>query len=378
MKISVISGRHNLQHLMLGLMLFFGFTLISNAQTSVRTGVTFDWVETNQPNNNSPATINSITVDGMEFRAFTVPSTYELSQLGPTGHADNDILDNGNEVNGSSDDVDWDEDALAAYQDKNLNHYFTSVANGRDLCNLPGSIAGTDSQITSLSFDPGIPSNDGGIVAITERNANNCIYLAVYGTPRDGVGDDELLGSTFVQPYGNARFETAVVAPPNNIDYWLSGRVNNTSGTIGIAIFKLDELAEIGSVIRRFELTAATVDPGDGKIFILQQYAIPRQEDSCISEGYSGTVANVSHVPAGSSFTLVSGPTEAGEFFEFNADGTYSYIPSDGFTGDVVFEYRVCLPAPNTTVCDTSTVTISYDAAFCCYSSGADGPLLRN
>ena len=354
-------------------------THVSFAQTSVRTGATFQWVEANQPNNNSPATISSITVNGEPFRAFTVPSTYELTRLGPDGHDNNDILDNGALVNGSSADADWNANALLAFQDKNLNHYFTSNLNGRNICDMPGELATTDSQITSLSFDPGIPSNSGGLVAITERNANNCIYLAVYGTPRGGGGDDEILGSVFIQPYGNARFETSVEPPPNNIDYWLSGRVNNTSGSIGIALFVLDELAPIGSFIRRFELTGATRDIGDGKIFILQQYAIPRQEDSCVSQGYSGTVANVSHIPDGSSFTLVPNSLSVpGEFFEFNADGSYSYIPTMGYSGDVTFEYEVCLPAPNESVCDTSTVTISYDASFCCNSSNSDGPSLRN
>ena len=35
-------------------------------------------------------------------------------------------------------------------------------------------------------------------------------------------------------------------------------------------------------------------------------------------------------------------------------------MPSPGFLGDVTFEYQVCLPAPNTNVCDTATVTLTF------------------
>ncbi|MCW9036979.1 hypothetical protein, partial [Altibacter sp.] len=63
-------------------------------------------------------------------------------------------------------------------------------------------------------------------------------------------------------------------------------------------------------------------------------------------------------------------------------DGSYSYVPSVGFTGDVTFDYSVCLPAPNAGTCDTSTVTITYESGpgtGCeCSSGNADAPLLQN
>ena len=96
---------------------------------------------------------------------------------------------------------------------------------------------------------------------------------------------------------------------------------------------------------------------------------------------FNGTVDG-DNVPTGSTFTLVSGPTPEGEAFTFNADGSYSYTPSVGYTGDVTFEYNVCLPFPNIFTCDSSTVTITYergaDVGCECNSGNANAPLLQN
>lgn len=101
-----------------------------------------------------------------------MPSLYTMTRLGPDGHNENYIIQNGTIVKNSSANPDWDTDALAAFQDKNLNHYFTSNDNGRNICSDFGAIATTDAQIQSLYYDQGIPSNEGGVLAITDRNAN--------------------------------------------------------------------------------------------------------------------------------------------------------------------------------------------------------------
>ena len=119
-----------------------------------------------------------------------------MTRLGPDGHNENYIIQNGTIVKNSSANPDWDTDALAAFQDKNLNHYFTSNDNGRNVCSDFGAIATTDAQIQSLYYDQGIPSNEGGVLAITDRNANNCDYLSVYGIPNGG-DTEQFLGDTF-------------------------------------------------------------------------------------------------------------------------------------------------------------------------------------
>ncbi|PKA83666.1 hypothetical protein ATE92_1831 [Ulvibacter sp. MAR_2010_11] len=361
--------------------IFSIFIQMSFAQTqkpSVQTGVTFQWSDI-QPNPNLPATINSITIDGIVYQAFAAPTTYAMTRVGPNGHNANRIIRNGTIVNNSSNNANWNNDAITAFRAKNLNHYFLSDSNGRNICGNFGAIATTDAQVQSLYYSPGIPSNAGGLIAITERNANNCYYISVYGRPVGG-GPEQFLGDTFVRP-NTTQWGPLFNAPPAGVDYWNSGRVLENNGTIGIAIFKLDDLAPTGSIITRFELVASTADHGDGKAFIIQKYATPILEKACLDTEFQGTLVT-NNIPAGSTFSLVSGPTPAGQSFTFNANGSYSYTPELGFLGDVVFEYQVCLPFPNTTTCDTSTATISYipwsDEYCSCSSGNADGPLLQN
>ncbi|WP_290626720.1 Ig-like domain-containing protein [Altibacter sp.] len=382
MKITVPSIQFGASYLVISSFIFLLLTASSLGQTqapSVTSGVTFQWDET-QTVPTDPATLSSITINGEVFQSIAAPSSYVLTRLGPNGHSPNKVIRNGTIINNSSATVNWSVDALAAFQDKNLNHYFQANPNGRDICNDFSAVSTTDAQLQSLYYNPGIPSNQGGIIAITERNANNCYYIGVYGTPVGG-GPEQFLGDTFVRSYSTNQNGPLFNAPPAGVDYWNSGRVVENNGTIGIAIFLLEDLAPVGSVITRVDLLASTADHGDGKFFILQRYAVPKTERSCMNEAFNGTVDGI-NIPNGSTFSLVSGPTPAGQSFTFNSDGSYSYDPSIGFTGDVTFDYSVCLPAPNTGTCDTATVTITYESGpgtGCeCSSGNADAPLLQN
>lgn len=153
-------------------------------------------------------------------------------------------------------------------------------------------------------------------------------------------------------------------------------------GTIGIAIFLLDDLAPTGSVITKVELVGATTDHADGKAFIIQKYATPIYDKACLDRQHNGTVAGLGNIPVGSTFSLVSAPIPAGQSFTFNTDGSFSFVPSIRFEGVVEFKYQVCLPAPNASTCDTSIVNITFLAwadPYChCVTGNADGPLLQN
>ncbi|WP_217537804.1 Ig-like domain-containing protein [Stenotrophomonas sp. GbtcB23] len=46
-----------------------------------------------------------------------------------------------------------------------------------------------------------------------------------------------------------------------------------------------------------------------------------------------------------------------------NPDGSISYTPTAGFTGADSFTYQVCLPAPNGSVCDTASVSLTVTAS---------------
>ena len=71
---------------------------------SVQAGVTFQWADT-QTVNNDPATISGITINGTVYNNFTAPSEYRLTRLGPDGHNENNIIENGVNVNTNLPDV---------------------------------------------------------------------------------------------------------------------------------------------------------------------------------------------------------------------------------------------------------------------------------
>ncbi|MFK5958589.1 MAG: Ig-like domain-containing protein, partial [Lutibacter sp.] len=350
----------------------FSFLLNTiSAQTnapSIQSGVTFQWIDT-QTVASDPATIQSVTLNGDVYDLFVVPSSYELTQLGPDGDGANQILKDGSSIISSSAVItDWNPKALAAFQDKDLNHYFTSGSNGLAICDNFTAEASTLAQRQTLIYSPQIPSNTGGIVAITERNANNCFHIAVFGTPVGG-GPEQLLGETFVNPtstqwgFGgtgtSSSFGTsgALNAPPSGTDYWLSDRVVENNGTIGIALFYLNDIAPTGSLISKVQLTASTVDHGDGKFFILQSYATNDQTEVIKNSTIlNGDVTTNDSAPVGSAFSNITDPTNG--TLVFNSNGTFNYTPTTDYVGLDSFTYNVCLPSPNDGTCDTATVSI--------------------
>ncbi|WP_295521512.1 Ig-like domain-containing protein [uncultured Stenotrophomonas sp.] len=74
----------------------------------------------------------------------------------------------------------------------------------------------------------------------------------------------------------------------------------------------------------------------------------------------TGTLAGNDNFASGSVFTLGTQATRGTAVV--NADGTFTYTPANASTGPDTFTYQLCLPAPNATVCDTATVTVSVAA----------------
>jgi uncharacterized repeat protein (TIGR01451 family) len=71
----------------------------------------------------------------------------------------------------------------------------------------------------------------------------------------------------------------------------------------------------------------------------------------------SGNAAANDIHPAGSTFTATSTPAHGSVTMQ--PDGSYTYTPAAGFTGNDGFTYTVCEAAPNQTLCSTATVTIT-------------------
>ncbi|MEP6939069.1 MAG: hypothetical protein ABI846_04845, partial [Rudaea sp.] len=74
--------------------------------------------------------------------------------------------------------------------------------------------------------------------------------------------------------------------------------------------------------------------------------------------GTTGVTTNVGgndQLPPGATFTLIPGSTCGGATVSSTGIATYN-TPT---TGGCIVNYRVCAPAPNTTVCDTATLTVT-------------------
>lgn len=74
--------------------ILFILSFCSYGQTnapSIQSGATFQWVEEEQPSNNSSATIRSITINNNFYDDFRAPSGYILTQVGPGGNGGNRI-----------------------------------------------------------------------------------------------------------------------------------------------------------------------------------------------------------------------------------------------------------------------------------------------
>ncbi len=331
-----------------------GTQMVSAQANSIRTQVVFNWADV-QTTVNDPANLQSITIDGVDYSTFVVPSAYEMTRLGPGGDSQNNIWMNGARIVSGSNNPNWVTGAMASYQSLNLNHYFQSQNTGDNICGNYASIATTNAQIQTIRYNPGIPSNPDGVIAVTERGGNNCMYIELYGIPVGG-STEQLLGRTFIRNQGNLTGVGPQAAPTANSDYWSSGRNNENNQVIGIALYQLSELAPVGSVITSIRYMGATNDHGDGKFFLMQTYA---EDDSLrikLDREGNGDIAANDLVPSGSTYQL-NATTSNGTLI-FNPDGTFNYVPNPGYTGNDSFEYEVCLPAPNTGVCDTGTAII--------------------
>ncbi|WP_312236218.1 Ig-like domain-containing protein [Stenotrophomonas sp.] len=73
----------------------------------------------------------------------------------------------------------------------------------------------------------------------------------------------------------------------------------------------------------------------------------------------SGSVAGNDNAPAGAQFSLTGTPPTG---LTLNSDGSFTYAPAGGIAAATSFQYQVCLPAPNGSVCATATASIVVNA----------------
>jgi len=74
---------------------------------------------------------------------------------------------------------------------------------------------------------------------------------------------------------------------------------------------------------------------------------------------FAGNVGSNDNAPAGAVFSAVGTPPAG---LTVNSDGTFTYAPAGGIAAPTSFQYQVCLPAPNGSVCATATAAIVVNA----------------
>ena len=83
--------------------------------------------------------------------------------------------------------------------------------------------------------------------------------------------------------------------------------------------------------------------------------------DTPMTKGAAATGDSSPSGLSGATWTKTSNPAHGTVSGWDPATGTFTYTPAKGWSGTDSFTYRVCLPAPNSTVCDTATeyITVS-------------------
>ncbi|MGV6493879.1 Ig-like domain-containing protein [Stenotrophomonas rhizophila] len=74
---------------------------------------------------------------------------------------------------------------------------------------------------------------------------------------------------------------------------------------------------------------------------------------------FSGTVASNDNAPAGAVFSAIGTPPAG---LTVSSNGSFVYAPAGGIVSASAFQYQVCLPAPDGSVCATATASIVVNA----------------
>ncbi|WP_312683142.1 Ig-like domain-containing protein [Stenotrophomonas chelatiphaga] len=213
--------------------------------------------------------------------------------------------------------------------------------------------------VSPVTFDYQVclPAPNGGIcsIATVTLNVNNGALVAA---------DDDFSGTAL--PPGGVTTSVLVndsldtVSPPAPADVVLS-LVGAPAGyaIAGDGTISLPTGTATGRVQLTYQLCEAAA-PTNCDTATVSLLLTPQPADDIAStpagQAVSGAVGINDNVPAGSAYTLV-GAAPGG--LVFNPDGSFTYTPPAGVISPVTFDYQVCLPAPDATVCGTASVTIN-------------------
>ena len=167
------------------------------------------------------------------------------------------------------------------------------------------------------------------------------------GSTTSVLANDALNGAT---PPAVADVRLSLVGAPAGVAVTSEGAITVAPGT------------PAGVKNLTYQLCEAAA-PGNCALAAVRMVVAPSAVDDALStpagQALSGSLASNDNAPVGAQFSVLNAPPAN---LALAADGTFTYTPAPGFTGAVVFQYQVCLAAPDAAACATATATINVNS----------------
>ncbi len=188
--------------------------------------------------------------------------------------------------------------------------------------------------------------NNGALSAVAD-DFRGTPLLPGDSTATSVLANDTLNGAT---PPAAAAVVLSLVGAPAGYAINANGTISTPTGAVSGVVNLTYQVCE----------AAAPTNCDTAQVGLLLT-PVPTPDAATVLAGQTvlGNAGSNDNVPPGAGFSVV-GTAPAGLLF--NADGSFSYAPPIGTTGAVSFDYRVCLPAPDSAVCGTSTVTLTINS----------------
>ncbi|WP_313344250.1 Ig-like domain-containing protein [Stenotrophomonas sp.] len=259
-----------------------------------------------------------------------------------------------------------------------------------------GSLATNDNIASGSTYVLGSPATRGtavvnadGTFSYTPLNGNtgpdSFTYQVCLPAPNPGVCDtatvsvnvaanqllavDDLFATplqpgttTVVSLLGNDTLNGAAV-PPAAVTLTLSGAPLGYAATAGGQL-SIPAGATAGAVSFSYQICEVAT-PTSCATANVQLVVAPDAVDDAFAATagvvFNGNVTGNDNAGPNAQFSLLA--VAAHGTVTVNADGSFTYTAQAAYTGPDTFRYQLCLPAPNTGVCDAATVTMNVGAA---------------